>query len=97
MIKITKESIKEHLISKGWKKSEYSETDIYVSPDERYELHYNNDFSNLTDENGFGWAMLIYKSTNKSLSYCEHHSMIGCCDIEYMEQINALIDIYKNY
>ena len=84
MIKITVERIKEQ----GWKKSECQENTIYISPDERYELHYNNDFSNLTDENGFGWLLTIENSKHESLA---------CCDVEYMEQIFALIDIYKNY
>lgn len=89
MIKITEESIKEHLISKGWKEIiNFEKTKIYKSPDGRCELEYNDNFSNLYDENGFGWLLTIENSKHESLA---------CCDVEYMEQIFALIDIYKNY
>ena len=90
MIKITVERIEE----RGWRKREFSATNTYVSPNDRYELQYNNDFSNLTDGTGFGWAMFIYNSTE---ACGRHHHMIGCCDVEYMEQIDALIEIYKDY
>lgn len=84
MIKITRNLLE----ALDWKKSEYSEFNTYVSPDERYELQYNNDFSHLTDENGFGWSMFIYNSAHQGLGYI---------DVEYMEQIDALIGIYKDY
>lgn len=87
MIKITIESIKEHLIPKGWKKCEFSESGIYKSPDGRYELNYWEE-ANLHDDTGYGWMILIDNSRNESLA---------CCDVEYIEQIFALIDIYKNY
>jgi hypothetical protein len=89
MTKITTKSIREHLISKSWKeKVNFEKTKIYESPDKKYEIEYNDNFSNLCDENGFGWVMTINNSRHESLA---------CCDIEYMEQIFALIDIYKNY
>lgn len=87
MIKITTKSIKEHLIPKGWKKDEFFTGDVYKSPDERYELDYN-EISNLSDDAGFGWMIIIDNSRNESLA---------CCDVEYIEQIFALIDIYKDY
>ena len=89
MIKITIKSIKEHLISKGWKEIiNFEKTKIYKSPDGRCELEYNANFSNLCDEDGFGWAILIDNSKHESLA---------SCDVEYIEQIFALIDVYKNY
>ena len=86
MTKITKESIEEILIPKGWEKDEYSKTDIYESPDGKCELHYWD--KSTISETGFGWMIFIYNSRHESL---------GCCDVEYIEQIFALIDIYKDY
>lgn len=89
MTKITTKSIKAHLISKGWKEIiNFEKTKIYKSPDGRCELEYNANFSNLCDETGFGWILHIYNSRHESL---------GVCCVEYMEQIDALIGIYKNY
>lgn len=89
MTKITIKSIKEHLISKDWKEIiNFEKTKIYKSPDKRYELEYNDNFSNLYDENGFGWMLIINNSKHESLA---------CCDVEYIEQIDALIEIYKEY
>lgn len=89
MTKITIKSIKEHLISKGQKEIvNFERVKIYKSPDKRYELEYNDHFSNLYDEDGFGWMLTISNSKHESLA---------CCDVEYMEQIFPLIDIYKNY
>ena len=89
MTKITIKSIKENLISKGWKEIiNFEKTKIYKSPDKRYEIEYNDNFSNLYDENGFGWMLIINNSKHESLA---------CCDVEYIEQIFALIDIYKDY
>ena len=89
MTKITIKSIKENLISKGWKEIiNFEKTKIYKSPDKRYEIEYNDNFSNLYDENGFGWMLIINNSRHESLA---------CCDVEYIEQIFALIDIYKDY
>lgn len=87
MIKITKENIKEHLISKGWEKDKFFDYDIYKSPDKRYELHYYED-SNLCDEDGFEWFVTIDDS---------RHRYLANGNVEYIEQINALIEIYKDY
>ena len=84
MIKITKNLLE----TLGWKKNKHFESNIYKSPDGRYELQYNDNFSNLCDENGFGWVMHIDDSRHESLA---------CCDVEYIEQIEALIEIYKDY
>lgn len=87
MTKITIENIREHLISKGWEEDEFFEGTVYISPNGRYELNYNEG-SNLCDEDGFGWVMHIDDS---------RHVSLACCDVEYIEQIDALIDIYKDY
>lgn len=87
MLKITEESIKKHLIPKGWKKNDFYENDVYESPDGRYELDYCED-SNLYVENGYGWMIFIRNSRYKTFAIC---------DVEYIEQIEALIEIYKDY
>jgi hypothetical protein len=91
MTKITEESIKEHLISKGWVKQEI---DIfgtiviqYISNCVRYKLSYSI-LSNLAPDDEFGWQLHIDDSNMRS---------IARGDVEYIEQIFALIDIYKNY
>lgn len=83
MIKITKRL----LDALDWKKGKEFEGDIYKSPDGRCELQYCRE-SNLCDETGFGWIALIDDSRHESLA---------CCDVEYMEQVNALLEIYKDY
>ena len=83
MIKITKNLLE----ALGWKKNEFYTDEVYMSPDGRCELQYCND-SNLYDETEFGWTILIDNSRHESLA---------CCDVEYMEQIDALIEIYKDY
>ena len=88
MIKITEQSIEEHLIPKGWKKSKRFEATTYQSPDERHYLQYSYDITFLRDEDEFGWMLIVGGSKIKGLT---------CCDVEYLEQIFALIDIYKDY
>lgn len=90
MIKITEESIKEHLIiSRGWKKRNVSYAYLleYHSSDNRYRL-VRTDFSNLGSDEDGGWRLFIDDS-----KYCS----LACCDVEYIEQIFALIDVYKDY
>jgi hypothetical protein len=89
MIKITEESIKEHLISKDWKKHSkaFFLPEFYVSPDSRYKLMFT-EFSNLVPEGEDGWILQIDDSRRCSLARG---------DVEYIEQIFALIDIYKDY
>lgn len=86
MIKITRNLLE----SLGWKKDDFFEDNniyVYKSPDGRCELTHGKD-SNLSDEDGYGWMILIDNSRHESLA---------CCDVEYMEQIDALIEIYKDY
>lgn len=85
MTKITKQSIEEILIPKGWKKNEYSETDVYESPDERYVIQWDE---STISETGFGWMIILYDS---------RHKCLGCCDVEYIEHIKTMIEMYKNY
>ena len=91
MIKITEESIKEHLISKGWVKQEidvFGKIVIqYISNCVRYKLTYSM-LSNLTPEGELGWQLHIDTSDMCS---------IAICDVEYIEQVEALIEIYKDY
>lgn len=89
MTKITKESIKEHLLSKGWKKENNLSMfpDYWYSPNHRYTL-FSTDYSNLTSECECGWRLVIDDSRGCSLA---------TCDVEYIEQIFTLIDIYKDY
>ena len=91
MTKITEESIKEHLISKGWVKQEidvFGKIVIqYISNCVRYKLIYSI-LSNLTPDDELGWQLHIDDSNMCS---------IARGDVEYIEQIFALIDIYKDY
>lgn len=88
MIRITKESIEEHLLSKGWKvKTIISSHVYYTSPDERFNL-FVTIFSNMVPEEEDGWDLQIDDSKMRSLARC---------NVEYIEQIFALIDIYKDY
>ena len=89
MTKITTKSIKEHLISKGWKEHPkvFFLPEFYVSHDFRYKLMLT-EFSNLVPEGEDGWILQIDDSRKCSLARG---------DVEYIEQIFALIDIYKDY
>ena len=90
MVKITEESIKDHLIPKGWIKQEidiFGKIVIqYISNCARFTLY--RIFSNLTSDSKLGWHLHINNS-----NMCP----IAGCDVEYIEQIFALIDVYKNY
>ena len=91
MIKITEENVKKYLISKGWVKQKidvYGKTIIqYISNCARYRLSYSI-LSNLVPESELGWQLHIHNSDMYS---------IASCDVEYIEQIFTLIDVYKNY
>ena len=93
MTKITKESIEEHLLSKGWEEIstviivEDYDLSRYVSKNKRYTLE-ESPYSNLCSEDEIGWQLQIDDSRKCSLARC---------DVEYIEQIFALIDIYKDY
>lgn len=91
MIKITEESIKEHLISKGWEETAPTiiscDLSRYISKNKRYTLE-ETPYTNLCEEYELGWLLHIDDSRMCSLA---------SCDVEYIEQIFALIDIYKDY
>lgn len=89
MTKITFSTIEEVL---GWKDSEtfpqYDHLNIqYKSPDGRFILSYT-DYVNLFDETGFGWNLHVDDSSFDTLANCS---------VEYIEQVNIIVDIYKNY
>ena len=93
MTKITKESIEEYLLSKGWKEisivirvKDY-DPPRYISKNKRYTLE-ESPYSNLCSEDEIGWQLKIDDSR-----YCS----LATCDVENIEQIFALIDIYKDY
>lgn len=90
MVKITKESIEEILIPKGWKKLDLNFNDEfsrYVSQNGRYVLE-ETYCSNLCSEGEVGWGLHIDDSRMCGLAQC---------DVEYIEQVEALIEIYKDY
>lgn len=97
--KITKETIEQILIPIGWKNhmtDEFKELlkdarmdwmEEYKSPKGRYALTRTN-FSNLPDETGLGWNLHVDNSDMCSLA---------SCSVEYIEQIIAIMEIYKDY
>lgn len=91
MTKITKQSIEELLIPKGWVKQEidvYGKIIIqYISNCVRYRLAYSM-LSCLVPDGELGWQLHIHNSNMRN---------IASCDVEYIEQLETLIDIYKDY
>jgi hypothetical protein len=85
MIKITKNLLE----TLGWKRVESNGVylNVYKSPNKRYEISYK-EYAQLCDETGFGWILQIDNSRHESL---------GVCCVEYIEQIEALMEIYKDY
>ena len=90
--KINKENLEAigfHLdeeITKMFKSNVDSHYEYYVSHDRRYILQ--SSVNNMTLENGWGWNLHIDNSAMSS---------IASCDVEYIEQIQAIMEIYKNY
>ena len=60
--------------------------EYYVSRDRRYVLQ--TSINNMTLENGWGWNLHVDNSDMSS---------IASCDVEFIEQIQALMEIYKDY
>lgn len=60
--------------------------EYYVSHDRRYILQ--SSVNNMTLENGWGWNLHVDNSDMCS---------IASCDVEYIEQIQAIMEIYKDY
>ena len=63
-----------------------SHYEYYVSHNRRYVLQ--SSMNNITLENGWGWNLHIDNSDMCSLA---------SCDVEYIEQIQAIMEIYKDY
>ena len=87
---ITEETIKNILIDNcSWtKESDFGIYTYYRSPCKRYVLQ-ESDSTNLFDpETGKGWNLHIDNSDMMSLA---------SCDVEFMDQISALMTIYGGY
>lgn len=95
MIKITKESIKKHLIDNGWTDESYINNKIelicYKSPNKRYSLLKRPLVSNLCEEDNENIHCYILQIDDSEMC------LLASCDVEYIEQIDALIEIYKEY
>jgi hypothetical protein len=63
-----------------------SHYEYYVSHNKRYVLQ--SSVNNMTLENGWGWNLHVDNSDMSS---------IASCDVEYIEQIQAIMEIYKDY
>lgn len=89
MVKITITTIEKVL---GWNNSEtfpqYEHLNVqYKSSDGRFTLSYT-DYVNLCDGSGFGWNLHVDNSDFETLANCS---------VEYIEQVNQIMEIYKNY
>lgn len=92
MHKINKETIEEFLIKEGWKEDNRfgvckDIANTYISPDRRYIL-VKTRYSNLCEEGEFGYELEVQSS-----DFCS----LAKCDVEFIEQINSIIEIYRNY
>lgn len=85
MIKINENTIQKWLVPEGWKFND--KLSNYVSPNGRYVLE-ETYCSNLCSEGEVGWGLHIDDSRMCGLAQC---------DVEYIEQIYDLIEIYKDY
>ena len=59
---------------------------VYYSPCKRFIVAKCNEGNNISHENA--WNLHIDNSDMQTLAYC---------DVEYIEQIQILMDMYKNY
>ena len=95
MHKINEENIKKHLIDNGWTDESYINNEIklicYKSPNKRYSLLKRLFESNLCEEDNENIHCYILQIDDSKM--CS----LASCDVEYIEQINALIEIYKEY
>lgn len=88
--KITKETADLVLVEKcGWtKENDFGILEYYRSPCKRYVLQ-ESDSSNLYDPHTMrGWNLHIDNSDMQSLA---------SCDVEFIDQISALMTIYGGY
>lgn len=92
MTKITLKSLNEigfHLdeeMTEMLKSNINTHYEYYVSHDRRYILQ--TSINNMTLENGWGWNLHVDNSDMSS---------IASCDVEFIEHIQAIMEIYKNY
>lgn len=92
MTKITPESLNEIGFHLDEKMTEMLKSNIdthyeyYVSHNRRYILQ--TSVNNMTLENGWGWNLHVDNSDMSS---------IASCDVEFIEQIQAIMEIYKDY
>lgn len=92
MTKITPESLNEigfHLdekMTEMLKSNLDAHYEYYVSHNRRYILR--TSVNNMTLENGWGWNLHVDNSDMSS---------IASCDVEFIEQIKAIMEIYKDY
>ena len=92
MTKITSESLNEIGFHLDEKMTEILKSNVdphyeyYVSYNRRYILQ--TSVNNMTLENGWGWNLHVDNSDMSS---------IASCDVEFIEQIQAIIEIYKDY
>lgn len=92
MTKITPESLNEIGFYLDEKMTEILKSNVdphykyYVSHNRRYILQ--TSVNNMTLENGWGWNLHVDNSDMSS---------IASCDVEFIEQIQAIIEIYKDY
>ena len=92
MTKITPESLNEIGFHLDEKMTEMLKSNVdphyeyYVSHNRRYILQ--TSVNNMTLENGWGWNLHVDNSDMSS---------IASCDVEFIEQIQAIIEIYKDY
>ena len=89
MTKITITTIEEVL---GWKIRDtfpqYEHLNVqYKSSDGRYTLSYT-DYVNILDDSGFGWNLHVDSSD---------HETLANCSVEYIEQVNQIIELYRKY
>lgn len=92
MTKITPKSLNEIGFHLDEKMTEMLKSNIdthyeyYVSHNRRYILQ--TSVNNMTLENGWGWNLHVDNSDMSS---------IASCDVEFIEQIQAIMEIYKDY
>ena len=87
MIKITTTTIEEIL---GWKNKELFPGSSHLQVQYGYGnfvLSYT-DYVNLSDESGFGWNLRVDNSK---------FEVLANCSVEYIEQVVAIMEIYKDY
>ena len=99
MIILNKDNIIKYLFPKGWHSYHYElfeslvENKIdwfqsYASPDKRFVLQTTKDSNLPTESNGLGWNLHV-----DSNDMCT----IANCSVRTIEEVEALIEIYKNY